>query len=221
MIFGDMFSFPGLDGNYTEYDCKLDNNSGNWQDCQSSYSYGFTRFKENGVDGMELGDEFYPCSIQCPVEYGASNVYDQANGQRSLTPYDDVFNNKSELEKDGTLSSMCENNREGSEMNRSVTTRKPSDSAVPAFIRLGATVRERSRMHVLNEAFDELRKVIPRANLAEHQKLSKIATLRQAIQYIEALVRTLQSTGVEIRKSEGYCVGDMRGKRRTCRKRSV
>ena len=102
-----------------------------------------------------------------------------------------------------------------------VTITKDGASSEPGFIRVGATVRERTRMHVLNEAFDELRKVIPKSNLSDHQKLSKIATLRQAIQYIDALVRTLKSSGVEIEKINGYCVGDRRGKRRTCRKRSL
>jgi hypothetical protein len=33
-------------------------------------------------------------------------------------------------------------------------------------------------MHILNDAFDELRKIVPKSNLNEHQRLSKIATLR-------------------------------------------
>lgn len=86
---------------------------------------------------------------------------------------------------------------------------------VPELVRLGATVRERTRMHMLNDAFDDLRKVVPKNSLGEHQKLSKIATLRLAIQYIAALVATLQTSGVEIRKVRGSCVGDRRGKRRS------
>ncbi|CAF1084627.1 unnamed protein product [Didymodactylos carnosus] len=57
------------------------------------------------------------------------------------------------------------------------------------------TVRERNRMHALNEAFDELRKVVPKSNLNDHQRLSKIATLRLAIHYISALTSILQSSG--------------------------
>lgn len=80
--------------------------------------------------------------------------------------------------------------------------------------RLGATERERTRMHMLNDAFDELRKVVPKSNLSEHQKLSKIATLRLAIHYISALAATLKATGAEIRlvKDTGVC--DRRGRRR-------
>lgn len=65
--------------------------------------------------------------------------------------------------------------------------------------REGATERERTRMHMLNDAFDSLRKVVPRSNLSEHQKLSKIATLRLAIHYISALSSILRSTGAEIK----------------------
>jgi len=65
----------------------------------------------------------------------------------------------------------------------------------PSPPRGGATERERNRMHVLNDAFDYLRRVVPRTNLSEHQKLSKIATLKLAIQYIDALNRILQSYG--------------------------
>ena len=57
------------------------------------------------------------------------------------------------------------------------------------------TVRERNRMHALNEAFDELRRVVPKANLHDHQRLSKIATLRLAIHYISCLTQILDSNG--------------------------
>jgi hypothetical protein len=61
--------------------------------------------------------------------------------------------------------------------------------------RNGATLRERNRMHILNDAFDDLRKIVPKSNLSEHQRLSKIATLRLAIHYISTLTKILQNTG--------------------------
>jgi hypothetical protein len=57
------------------------------------------------------------------------------------------------------------------------------------------TVRERNRMHALNEAFDDLRRVVPKANLHDHQRLSKIATLRLAIHYISCLTQILDANG--------------------------
>ena len=69
-------------------------------------------------------------------------------------------------------------------------------------------------MQMLNDAFDALRKVVPKHNKDDHHKLSKIATLRLAIQYISTLVMTLRGSGVEICKIQALCVGDRRGKRR-------
>ena len=92
----------------------------------------------------------------------------------------------------------------------SVTERGQEDESM----RTGATVRERNRMHMLNDAFDALRKVVPKSNLSEHQKLSKIATLRLAIHYISALSSTLKSTGAEIRLVPALVIQDRRGRRR-------
>ncbi|XP_060072032.1 protein Fer3-like [Ylistrum balloti] len=90
---------------------------------------------------------------------------------------------------------------------------------VPDLIREGATERERLRMHSLNDAFDNLRRVVPKSNLSDHHKLSKIATLRLAIHYIAALGGILKSSGVEVRVIEDQSAGDMRGKRRRFRSR--
>lgn len=60
-----------------------------------------------------------------------------------------------------------------------------------------ATVRERNRMHKLNRAFEELRKVIPKASYEEEEKLSKIATLRLAIHYISVLSNILEQNSTE------------------------
>ncbi|CAF3343153.1 unnamed protein product [Rotaria socialis] len=67
----------------------------------------------------------------------------------------------------------------------------------PAIAPPPPTIRERNRMHALNEAFDELRRVVPKANLHDHQRLSKIATLRLAIHYITCLTQILDSNGTK------------------------
>ncbi|XP_052829165.1 heart- and neural crest derivatives-expressed protein 1 [Octopus bimaculoides] len=87
--------------------------------------------------------------------------------------------------------------------------------------REGATERERTRMHMLNDAFDDLRRVVPKSNLSEHQKLSKIATLRLAIHYISALASILKSTGADIKLIKDTTSIDGRGRRRTGRKRKL
>lgn len=76
-----------------------------------------------------------------------------------------------------------------------------------------ATERERNRMHLLNDGFEELRKVVPRSNVGEHQRLSKIATLRLAIQYIGALAGALTTAGVEIKLNVDDAIYDRRGRR--------
>lgn len=79
----------------------------------------------------------------------------------------------------------------------------------------GATERERTRMHLLNDAFDDLRKVVPKSNLSEHQKLSKIATLRLAIGYIAALTSTLKNSGIEVKRVKPLDYGNGKARRRT------
>ena len=54
----------------------------------------------------------------------------------------------------------------------------------PKMVRLGINARERRRMHDLNDALDELRAVIPYAHGPSVRKLSKIATLLLAKNYI-------------------------------------
>nr|BBG56414.1 neurogenin [Eptatretus burgeri] len=56
--------------------------------------------------------------------------------------------------------------------------------------RMKANDRERSRMHMLNDALDELRTVLP--TLPDDAKLTKIETLRFAYNYIWVLSETLR-----------------------------
>ncbi|XP_060072250.1 neurogenin-1-like [Ylistrum balloti] len=60
-------------------------------------------------------------------------------------------------------------------------TRKPKGEKV---VRLNINARERRRMHDLNDALDELRSVIPYAHSPSVRKLSKIATLLLAKNFI-------------------------------------
>jgi hypothetical protein len=67
-------------------------------------------------------------------------------------------------------------------------------------VRLNINARERRRMHDLNDALDELRSVIPYAHSPSVRKLSKIATLLLAKNYI-----LMQSNALEeLRRIIGY-----------------
>lgn len=59
-----------------------------------------------------------------------------------------------------------------------------SKSRQGKMVRLNINARERRRMHDLNDALDELRSVIPYAHSPSVRKLSKIATLLLAKNYI-------------------------------------
>lgn len=64
-------------------------------------------------------------------------------------------------------------------------------------VRLSINARERRRMHDLNDALDELRAVIPYAHSPSVRKLSKIATLLLAKNYILMQVRETSSIVLE------------------------
>ncbi|KAI1284869.1 Class E basic helix-loop-helix protein 23 [Halotydeus destructor] len=67
-------------------------------------------------------------------------------------------------------------------------------------VRLSINARERRRMHDLNDALDELRSVIPYAHSPSVRKLSKIATLLLAKNYILMQANALE----EMRRIIGY-----------------
>uniref|UniRef100_UPI0020212E76 class E basic helix-loop-helix protein 22 n=1 Tax=Myodes glareolus TaxID=447135 RepID=UPI0020212E76 len=67
-------------------------------------------------------------------------------------------------------------------------------------LRLNINARERRRMHDLNDALDELRAVIPYAHSPSVRKLSKIATLLLAKNYILMQAQALE----EMRRLVAY-----------------
>lgn len=72
-----------------------------------------------------------------------------------------------------------------SDSSSSETAKRPR-----SHVRASATKRERARMHKLNNAYDKLRQVVPKIG-PDNERLSKIATLRLAIDYIAMLTNCL------------------------------
>ncbi|CAE17962.1 BHLH domain-containing protein [Caenorhabditis elegans] len=75
-------------------------------------------------------------------------------------------------------------------------------------VRLSINLRERCRMHDLNEALDDLRAVIPYAHGGSVRKLSKIATLLLAKNHIIMQAKAIEELSVLVsqlktRKSSG------------------
>ncbi|KAG2467715.1 NDF4 factor, partial [Polypterus senegalus] len=86
-----------------------------------------------------------------------------------------------------------ENGAEKTPKRRGPKKKKMTKARVERFQarRIKANARERSRMHGLNDALDNLRRVMP--CYSKTQKLSKIETLRLARNYIWALSEVLES----------------------------
>lgn len=78
-------------------------------------------------------------------------------------------------------------------------------------VRLNTNARERKRMHDLNDALDDLRSVIPYAHGPSVRKLSKIATLLLAKNYI-----LMQAKALEEMKSVFNTYHVTRASCRTC-----
>jgi hypothetical protein len=84
---------------------------------------------------------------------------------------------------DGTSSNLS--------MNRSGKTKPKRRRIASLAQRRAANVRERKRMFSLNEAFDQLREIVP--IFAYEKKLSRIETLRLAIIYIAFMTELVLS----------------------------
>lgn len=77
----------------------------------------------------------------------------------------------------------------GAQAKRAARRRKGVSARERNLRRLESNERERQRMHSLNDAFQDLREVIPHVNL--DRKLSKIETLTLAKNYIKALTNVI------------------------------
>lgn len=84
----------------------------------------------------------------------------------------------------------------------SISKRQDLEPEEIAQQRLKVNIRERERMHDLNAALDALRDAIPYSKEHSVKKLSKIATLRLARSYIEALHQTIKELK-EVLKQKG------------------
>ncbi|XP_026469045.1 class E basic helix-loop-helix protein 23-like [Ctenocephalides felis] len=98
-------------------------------------------------------------------------------------------------------SNRSQNTRAGpSKQNNPNNSTNANKSRQGKTVRLNINARERRRMHDLNDALDELRSVIPYAHSPSVRKLSKIATLLLAKNYILMQANALN----ELRRLLGY-----------------
>lgn len=95
-------------------------------------------------------------------------------------------------------------NRIETEIRRKVAKKTPKPKQRPAplskYRRRTANARERTRMQEINDAFETLRKVVPQFPSkagADNAKLTKITTLRLAVNYIAALSQILKQADAD------------------------
>lgn len=104
-----------------------------------------------------------------------------------------------EDQEDGFVSDgMCKNGNKKSRKNYKNMTRER---------RIEANARERTRVHTISAAFDNLRRAVP--SYSYNQKLSKLAILRIASSYIMALGRLAEIDNFDNKESRsefGECV---------------
>ncbi|XP_013391375.1 pancreas transcription factor 1 subunit alpha-like [Lingula anatina] len=132
---------------------------------------------------------FYTCNASdasSPEPFSPHSVFDSDDGSESSS---------ADSTSAGSTRSRVDNNKN--------TRRKEKCPLKKKHQRQAANVRERRRMKSINEAFDGLRRCVPDAENCKEKKLSKVDTLKMAIQYISDLTRALREVEAEERLHGG------------------
>lgn len=136
--------------------------------------------KKENVKRKLFSDEF--TSFQSPVEDRKTFEDNLLIAGKTSTP----------VKEKKTKDPNKPNKKYANGKNRVTRSKSPSQiMRIKRNRRMKANDRERNRMHMLNEALDRLRCVLP--TFPEDTKLTKIETLRFAHNYIYALSQTLES----------------------------
>nr|XP_053634355.1 helix-loop-helix protein delilah-like [Cherax quadricarinatus] len=118
--------------------------------------------------------------------------------QRSLPP---ATHNTASKEKYGlrprTIIKRLQQERVRQEVSKRTVKPKSRPAPLSKYRRKTANARERHRMKEINNAFESLRKVLPDVMEVEaaSPSMTKITTLRLAVNYIRALTHVLQDEG--------------------------
>ncbi|KAH3739867.1 oligodendrocyte transcription factor 2-like [Dreissena polymorpha] len=140
-------------------------------------------------------------SIESLLQSSKSDVNDYVESRADVTSsvcYSDIDDN-SDDEKSNSPQSLAK------KLDRRFKSNVPED------VRLRVNHRERQRMHDLNSALDSLRKTLPYSHGPSVKKISKMATLVLARNYILMLNKSLEEmrklvTDVSMKKSAGVNV---------------
>ncbi|XP_072269811.1 class E basic helix-loop-helix protein 23 [Pyxicephalus adspersus] len=127
--------------------------------------------------------------------YGALRGADPARNYAATPSMD--FNPNSRDSSDEQTGDEEDSYEQGKGSDAKLGSKKPKEQR---SLRLSINARERRRMHDLNDALDGLRSVIPYAHSPSVRKLSKIATLLLAKNYILMQAQALE----EMRRLVAY-----------------
>lgn len=166
---------------------------------------------EAGKMELDLNDCFGLKDISIAQDSGDSGI-----SSAPSTPDEDIDPGKSFREsrprrskrKSGDSVASCSSSdsdiyhfRDSSLVNRVQSERKRKEPKQPKpkskppplskYRRKAANSRERGRMVEINDAFEDLKVVLPDIEACNHAKMTKITTLRLALNYISALRQTL------------------------------
>lgn len=146
--------------------------------------YGPSAFAYGGAEGPRGayagggGADFHPGALGKSAESSGEQSGDEEDG------FEAGVKGSAAFEREGKLKAAA-------------LGKKPKEQR---SLRLSINARERRRMHDLNDALDELRAVIPYAHSPSVRKLSKIATLLLAKNYILMQAQALE----EMRRLVAY-----------------
>ncbi|XP_069717882.1 neurogenic differentiation factor 1 [Phaenicophaeus curvirostris] len=156
-------------------------------------------YSESGLRGEPQGPPSWTdeCLSSQDEEHEADKKEEDLEGLHAEAEEDSLRNGEEEDEEDDLDEEEEEEEEEDDDdqkpKRRGPKKKKMTKARMERFKlrRMKANARERNRMHGLNAALDNLRKVVP--CYSKTQKLSKIETLRLAKNYIWALSEILRS----------------------------
>ncbi|XP_021001063.1 neurogenic differentiation factor 1-like [Parasteatoda tepidariorum] len=138
----------------------------------------------------------------CPIDMLDQKSMDTDNLESSSSAEDSVVPESAENVSiklpNYNLRQRSIKNRIETEIRRKISKKTPKPKQKPAplskYRRRTANARERTRMQEINDGFEKLRKVVPQFPTKpghDNTKLTKITTLRLAVNYIAALTQIL------------------------------
>jgi len=142
--------------------------------------------RHNKENHHELPSLFPPITYPLVLPFGQPTIKSNGLFLPNLFPYSSPTPSNTDKASSSSSSSTTTNRRR---RRNSSTTLHENDELTD--LRLKINSRERKRMHDLNSALDSLREVIPYARNPSVRKLSKMATLLLARNYIVMLTKSL------------------------------